>query len=545
MIAAPSCARLDDTMPPSSDSGSETSVSSGGQEDVERFLGDGSAYAAPGEAVERITTHGAVVFLAGDQAYKMKRAVSYPGMDFSTLERRRRACLRELEINRSAAPEIYLDVVAVTREADGTLALDGAGQAVEWLVHMRRFAQEDLLAAVADAGRLTVELAEVLACEIAKYHKTAPKVPSDAERQTAAGVVRQTGAAFAALPDTFPREDAAAFTGKAGAMAGKLDATLRERMRHGHVRRCHGDLHLHNVVLVEGRPRLFDAIEFNESFARIDVFYDLAFLLMDLEHAGLPCIANTVFNRYLSETRHDALLSALSTLPLFLSCRAAVRAMVAGWRAQNTQTGVRDGTCDAAAAEARGYLSQAIAYLSRPTPRLVAIGGLSGTGKTTLARALAPEIGARPGAVHLRTDLERKAVFNVVQTQRLGDEAYRENVSDLVYGRILKKAECALRAGHCALVDGVFMKPANRTYAERLARRLGVRFTGVWLTAAPEIMKRRVAERRGDASDATVETVDLQLEQGSGPVRWTAVSTQGGLADVVDTVRAVLAAPGR
>ena len=515
--------------------------------DVEEFLSRPDSYDPKPEAVERMETHGAIVFLAGDHAYKMKREVRYPLMDFSTLERRHAVCLHELEINRLAAPEIYQDVVAVTRGPDGELAIGGTGEPVEWLVRMKRFSQDDILDAVARRDQFTRSLAERVAHAVAAYHGRADVVSAGAERQQAGDVVAQTQAVLSASPHV-RADTAAAFADLAGGMVERNASLLDDRARYGQVRRCHGDLHLRNIVLVDGQVRLFDAIEFNDRVARIDIFYDLAFLLMDLERSGHPEAANWVFNRYLGETGHKMLMSALSALPLFLACRAAVRAMVACWRADQCAT---DGDADgrgAAAKEAQDYLDRAVAYLTPPAARLVAIGGVSGSGKTTVARELAPHIGARPGAVHLRTDVERKALLGVGETCRLSDDAYGSLVSDLVYGRLLKTAERALRGGHTVVLDGVYLADIRRTQVEQLAQRLGVPFAGLWLCAPPQDMMRRVRQRRGDASDATPEVVARQLARNTGPIRWQALNSKASAEQTIraaqETVERLLAEAG-
>jgi hypothetical protein len=509
------------------------------QSAVEVFLSRPDTYSSAPDGVTRVETHGAVVFLAGDDAYKMKRAVHYPCMDFSTLERRHDICLRELELNRRAAPEIYVDVVPVTRESDGHLEFGGHGEPIEWLIHMKRFAQEDILGAVVGQGRFTFSLAREVADQIAAYHEAAPIVPAGEERQHAGDVLAQTSHALRASA----RVDGAvidSFEEQGLVWAEKLHSTLEERANNGQVRRCHGDLHLQNIVVVDGEVRLFDAIEFNEKIARIDVYYDLAFLLMDLERNARDDAANWLFNQYLRATGYDGMHSALSVLPLFLACRAAVRSMVASWRGdQLTAQGDASG-CEAAALEACGYLSQAVNYLSPSDAQLVAIGGISGTGKTTVARALAPGIGARPGAVHLRTDVERKAMFGMAETHRLDDTAYGDTVNELVYDRLLKKAESALRAGHSVILDGVYLSLANRGNVEQLAERLAVPFAGLWLCAAPQDAMARVRARQGDASDATPQVVASQFERNTGPIGWQALNSKPGVNETVAAAKIIV-----
>ena len=188
--------------------------------------------------------------------------------------------------------------------------------------------------------------------------------------------------------------------------------------------------------------------------------------------------------------------------------------------------------------EAGRYFDAATGYLAPEPPRLVAVGGLSGTGKSTLAAALAPQVGAAPGAVHLRSDLERKSLFSAGETERLGAEHYTADVTARVYDRLLEKARIALKAGRGVVVDAVFSKPHEREAVEAVAAGLGVPFQGLWLTAAPDTLVARVDARTGDASDATREVVAAQLEYDTGDISWTRVYA-GGTPD--DTLRAARA----
>ncbi|MEQ8354332.1 MAG: AAA family ATPase [Kiloniellaceae bacterium] len=490
------------------------SSNSDGQTAVLRFLSEPAAYGLAAAQVERIDTHGAIVFLAADRAYKVKRAVAYPYMDFSTLERRRRCCLNERAVNSRTAPDLYLDVVPVTR-TDGKLALGGDGEVVEWVVVMRRFDQEALLSRLAENGELTSEMMTAVAETIASFHDAAtPRRRRAAGSAAMTWVVRENGAEFAERGDIFD-PDEAAHLGELGLAqlerhAGLLDA----RAEDGAVRLCHGDLHLRNIVLLDGKPTLFDAIEFNDAIACIDVFYDLAFLLMDLDHRGLRPFANLVLNRYLQQ-RGD--VEGLALLPLFLSARAAVRAKVAA--SLEAVAGAAPEKSHRRA-EAEAYFRRAGAYLAPGEPRLVAIGGLSGTGKTTLARALAPLLGRAPGALHLRSDILRKRLAGVPENQRLPAASYTQAASDEVYAAMQEVAAAALAAGQAVIVDAVFARPRERAAAARIARDAGAAFTGLWLEADPAVMVERVSARHGDASDADRAVVEKQLTYDVGSVEW-------------------------
>jgi aminoglycoside phosphotransferase family enzyme len=272
------------------------------QSEVVAFLQNPATHG--GQPVERFDTHGAMVFLAGSRAYKVKRAVKFPYMDFSTLAKRKWACEREITFNRRTAPSLYLHTLAINRAGDAGLVLGGDGEVVEWAVVMRRFDQADLLDRLAQEGRLTGALMTELADAVARFHTSADPIGGGTESGGGSDglrwVIEETLEEFAERPDLFPPTDIEDLRRTARSRLSQTAVVLDQRLAQGFVRRCHGDLHLRNICLIDGAPTLFDCIEFNDRLACIDVFYDLAFLLMDLEHRGLRPLANLVFNRYLS-----------------------------------------------------------------------------------------------------------------------------------------------------------------------------------------------------------------------------------------------------
>lgn len=502
------------------------------QSDVVQFLNTPAAFG--GDApVTLVETHGAYVFLAGDVALKIKRAVHYDYMDLSTVARRKKMLQRELALNRSAAPSIYRDVVPVTREANGTLALDGSGLAVEWVLRMWRFPAGDELSVIADEGRFTDALADELGHCIFAYHSAAPRREADAPRLIG-DILDELVRVFDGLHADLGT-DAANFDSCARTRLSTAAPLLHARGAAGHVRRCHGDLHLRNLVLLGGVPTPFDALEFDETLGTCDVLYDLAFLLMDLRHRALPRAANIVLNSYLlaavgAEDR------GLAALPLFLATRAAIRAMV------TLQTNRARNLPARADAEARRYLEDAMAALAPAGPRLVAVGGLSGTGKTTLARELAPHIGAAPGAVHLRSDLERKAMAGIDPQTRLPAAHYAKEGRDRVYQRMLERGKALLRAGHSVLLDATFLDRTNRDNAAALASALGLPFTGFWLEAPTTTLLARIAARRGDASDADATVLQAQLTRDPGRLDWHRLASGDPLQTALDDALTVLGA---
>jgi aminoglycoside phosphotransferase family enzyme len=512
------------------------------QSEVIAFLADPATYAPRPDRIETIETHGALVFLAGEEAIKIKRAVKLAYLDFSTLEKREAVCRREIEVNRPNAPEIYRDAVAITREPDGGLAIGGRGTPVEWAIRMARFGQEALLSTIAEQQGISDGFAASLADTVLEAHeRAAPRTLADAAgqvrgvlRNVAQGITEASGKLAAA------NEQPRRFLDLAEARLARARPVLERRAAAGLVRRCHGDMHLGNIVLWQGRPQLFDAIEFDESLATIDLLYDLAFLLMDLDRRGQRRAARIVLDRYLAGTGRDLDLEGLLALPLFLGLRAAVRSLVAFDRARILSDAERRETEQ----HALETLSLAIGYLEPPPARLIAVGGLSGTGKTTLAAGLAPLLLPVPGALHLRSDILRKTLAGVGELERLPASAYTPEARARVYARLSERAETALGAGHSVVVDAVFNGPDERIMMDEIARRSGVRFDGLWLEAAPEVLKARVAARKDDASDATPAVVERQLDYRLGDIRWHRLPATGDPAEVLARARRVLGLTG-
>ncbi len=488
--------------------------------------------------VTRIDTHTAVVFLAGLDVYKVKRAVRFAFLDQSSLEKRRHGCEAEVRVNRRYAPDIYLGVVPITR-AGGALRLGGDGEPVEWAVHMRRFDETRTLDHVAERGELLAPLVVRLVDGLRGIYREAEVRDGDAATAALGDVIDETTASLAAQDMFFPRNETAALAEAMTAAFARLRPLLLGRGRRGMVRRCHGDLHLRNITLLNGVPTPFDAIEFDERIATVDILYDLAFLLMDLWERDLPVQANLVLNRYLwGAPDLEGELDGLAALPLFMALRAAVRAKVEALRLlESPEVGSDPG-------EARRYFAFARAFIAGAPPRLVAVGGLSGSGKSTVAARLAPRLGRAPGAIHLRSDIERKRLLGAGEHDRLPEAGYARPVTERVFAALRAQARLALAAGQSVVVDAVHQRPDERAAIAAVAADAGVPFAGIWLEAPLDTASARVAARHDDASDATAAIVARQAAQPTGPIDWQRIDASGAIEEVVAAVTAGIDAAG-
>lgn len=506
-----------------------TNPRDGEQTAVLAFLA-GSAGLEQQGPCRRIDTHTASVFLAGDRAWKLKRAVRYPYLDFSTPERRRAALEAELRLNRRTAPDLYRAVHPIT-SMGGTLAIGGTGPAVDWVLEMRRFPDGALLDELAREGSLDGALMMRLADRIHAFHEEAEVVVMPDGAARLGEVIKGNAESLRPFAASLGEARVARLLDTQHTAWKRYAALLDARGRKGKVRHVHGDLHLANVALVEGEPMPFDCLEFSVDLATTDTLYDLAFLLMDLWHRDLRTEANLVFNRYIDLSADEG---GAALLPLFLSVRATIRAHVLA------ATAARSG--DAADARlAADFLALAERSIVPAPPLLVVVAGLSGTGKSAVARALGGALGAVPGARILRSDVLRKRLAHVPPEKKLPASLYSPLATRTVYALLADLAGRHLDHGISVIADAVAAEPDQRADLSHVAVHAHAPFVGLWLEASEDVRLSRVCARAADASDADAAVVVAQSEAHAPPPKdWRRLDAEKPLPEVVAQARRLI-----
>jgi hypothetical protein len=457
--------------------------------------------------IELIETHISWVLLTGQYAYKIKKNVQFDFLDFSTLEKRHFYCQEELRFNSRFAADLYLQVVPITGSAQHP-QMNGSGEAIEYAVQMQQFDGSQLLSHIADRGELTPAIIDQLAALTADFHKNAKADKSDSHFGTPQETHHWFQGNFAHI---FPLINNEKFLqqilqlehwGEQALLKNKRLMELRKQQ--GFIRECHGDLHLGNITLIDGKVTPFDGIEFNPGLHWIDVISEIAFVVMDLQQRGLNQLAHRFLNRYLSASGD---YDGLTLLPYYLVYRALVRCKVAllCWEQHKNPQDLQ---------EAESYANLAESFSQSKLPRLLITHGYSGSGKSTFSA----QIAENQGIIHLRSDIERKRLIDQSQ-KSAGNEVNQglytaENVL-LVYRRLVELASSILDAGFSVLIDAAFLQSSQRELFAALAAEKQVDFV-ILDFYAPELeLKRRISARQqsgNDASEATLAVLEHQLK---------------------------------
>ncbi len=482
-------------------------------------LQDPSRYDHPVERVELMETHISWVLLAGDYVYKIKKPLDLGFLDFRKLEDRHFYCQEELRLNRRLAPQLYLAVVKITgTEADPVI--DGPGPAIEYAVKMKRFDQATRLDHVLERGELSPEHIDQLARRLADFHSKCAVATEDKEFGDPEVLIKPVEECFLQLrPLLFDQtqiEQLSQIEQWCRDEFNRKKAVFQRRKQSGFVRECHGDAHLANMILLDETPVLFDAIEFSERLRWIDVMNELAFAIMDLEDrqaclAGrqAPTYASRLLNHYLEWTGD---YEGLSVLRFYRVYRALVRAKIAAIRLQ--QAGENGSEHDSLIEELSSYLQLALQTCAQPPLFLCITRGLSGSGKSLLARAARDEL----SAIGLRTDVERKRRFKLAVDESsegpLKDKMYSAETSEWLYEYLATRAAACLENGYPVIIDGTFLKAEQRALCRAVALKCSVPFLILDIRASPATLRARV-ERRAqggvDASEADERILAQQL----------------------------------
>jgi len=498
------------------------------------------AFDHPVERIELLQTHISWILLTGSYAYKIKKPVDLGFVSFSSLAQRRHFCQEELRLNRRLAPELYLGVVDIHGPAS-CASFHGDSEVIEVAVRMHQFRQRDLLPAVLRRPQRDPSLAgliEELAGRLALFHAGADRIPPAGDRDSAASVRLPAEANLTLLEQLLPADRRLPPLRRwCDIEAQRLQALFAARHRQGHVRECHGDLHLGNLVLHGGRITVFDCLEFSPSLRWIDSISDIAFLAMDLARARRPDLAARLLNRWLE---YSGDYGGLRLWRWYCSYRALVRAKVTALR-QADPAGGSPAERRRWRADLRAYLQLAAAAAQPGAPLLLITHGLSGSGKSHWARLLAE----RQGWLHLRSDIERLRLFGrwgEPVAELLRGDAYRDEVTDLLYGQhLLACCDAGLEAGLSLVCDATFLRREQRRCYRQLAERRGAGFAILVCRCAPELARARILARQArgsDPSEADLQVLErqrLQIEPLLPQERRRAVEVGSAVADPAET----------
>jgi aminoglycoside phosphotransferase family enzyme/predicted kinase len=470
-----------------------------------------ACYDHPVEHIEVVETHISWVLLTGRYAYKIKKPLDLGFLDFSTLDKRRFYCEEELRLNRRLAPEIYLDVIAIAGTPDNP-RLGAPGQAIEYAVKMVQFPQAAQLDRVLASDRLEPAHIDAIAATLAAFHGRIPVAGPETPFGNPERVYLPMDENFRQIRSLIgPRYHAQLERLKKWSerTCGWLQETLAARKRDGFVRECHGDAHLANMALIDGRVTIFDCIEFSENLRWIDVMNELAFFVMDLDDRGRPDFARRALNGYLERTGDYA---GVSVLRFYQVYRALVRAKVAAIRL--SQKGLGEAEIEEINRHYRSYAELAERYTRPLTPGLIITHGLSGSGKTTIAQRLIEHM----DVIRVRSDVERKRLHGLAAAEQSGSGLdtglYAADATVRTYRRLAEAARAVLAAGFPVVLDAAFLRRAQRDMARALAAELRVPFVILDIQAPVEVLRARVAERaaaRRDASEADLGVLEHQL----------------------------------
>ncbi len=476
--------------------------------DITRML-SADIFDHPVSHIQLIETHISWVILTGQYAYKIKKPVNFGFLDFSTLEKRQHYCDQELQLNRRLAPEIYLKVIAITGSKDHP-SLKTRGKTIEYAVKMKQFPQAAQLDNMLASGKLNNDHIDAIAQMVTEFHQNTDVADDTMEYGSSNMIYQPVEENFTQIKTHL---DTAVYADKLAKLEQwcnteflRLKPDFKLRKQDGFIRECHGDMHLRNLLWLDGHAIAFDCIEFNPKLRWIDVISEVAFLVMDLHERKQLKLANHFLNTYLELTGD---YEGLSVLPYYLCYRALVRAKVNALRLEQKDLSVEEKKISIN--EFESYLELAITYSQHKKQKVIIMRGLSASGKSTVSQQLLDSI----GAIRIRSDVERKRLYGISATDSVADNIesgiYSSDASTHTYKKLIELTSFIIKAGYSVIVDATFLKYEQREAFRIVSEKLGAHFTILDITAPADVLRRRITQRKDDASDANLTVLEHQL----------------------------------
>ena len=505
------------------------------QTDIIEALSNPKTYGKNIHKVDVRRSHIAIIFFAGDYVYKLKRAVIYPGIDFSTAEKRKLACIAEMKRSTVYAPHLIIGVKPIKRLKNGTIKIGGTnGEEIDTVIVEKRLPNKAILSFLLPSPDFDRFEAMDLAEHLADLHAKAKVFHNKWGVDVIQNIILENESILSCFPSSVDLARLNTLTKQSLEILKKNENLIKFRQKSGFVKKCHGDLLLSNIAYDKGKFLFFSPVEYNDSLDCIDTLYDLAFLTMDLEAKGLRRISNILFNHYMSYMND---IEGFPLMGLYQSMRAAGRAAVCA----KTSALLQGEEKQQAIAQTKKYFELAYHFLIDFSPVLIACGGLSGSGKSRIAREIGGLMNPSPGAVILRDDVVKKQITGLAPRQRFNKTINSPAFEKIVYEVLKQQATCALQTGSSVIVDALFHNEYERMAIQALADSLNIPFIGLWMDAPLNVRTQRVQNRKNSPVDSRKEKeLECQLSLEIGHMAWHQINTDMPKEDTVQHVIKIL-----
>lgn len=505
------------------------------QTDIIEALSNPKTYGKSVNKVEVHRSHIAIIFFAGDYVYKLKRAVIYPGVDFSTAEKRKLACIAEMKRSTVYAPHLIIGVKPIKRLKNGTIKIGGTnGEEIDTVIVEKRLPDKAILSFALPSPDFDRFEAMDLAEHLADLHSKAKVFHNKWGVDVIQNIILENEAVLSCFPSSIDLSLLNTLTHQSLEILKKNENLIKFRQKSGFVKKCHGDLLLSNIAYDKGQFLFFSPVEYNDTLDCIDTLYDLAFLTMDLEFKGLRRLSNILFNHYMSYIND---IEGISLMGLYQSMRALSRAAVCA----KTSALLQGTEKQHAINKTKKYFELACRFLIECTPVLIACGGLSGSGKSRIAREIGGLMNPAPGAVILRDDVVKKQITGLAPHQRFNKTTNSPAFDKIVYEVLRQQATCALQNGSSVIIDALFDNELERMAVQALADSLNIPFIGLWMDAPIDVRKKRVESRKkAPSSNRKEKELECQLCLETGHITWHQVNTDMPKNDTLQQVIKIL-----